>query len=123
MLLTLAAEPTVEIGEWQTDASGERVWVRDGVSRRIAPRNPADASTFDHTYGTRLGRFDIVPDVAGGYDVLRGRAREADLAGRPVAIAHPVDVLTGMTRPRRDKDGPRVRQLRELLLRELAERG
>ena len=120
VLVALDAEPTIEIGAWQVDGAGERVWVRDGVPREIAPRDPDNAATFDHTYSTRLGRFDIVPDVAGGYVVLRPRARYAELAGHRVAIAHPLDVLTGMTRPRRDKDGPRVRQLRELLLREIA---
>ena len=120
VLTVLRAEPTIEIGEWRVDEAGERVWVRDGVPRDVGPRDPGDATTFDHTYGTALGRFDIVPEVAGGYAVLRQRARRLPLAGRTAWVAHPLDVLAGMTRPRRVKDGPRVRQLRDLLLSEAA---
>lgn len=119
LLSALAAEATVEIGEWQTDAAGERVWVRDGVPRPIAPRDPANVASFDHTYRTRLGQLDIVPEVAGGYEQLRPRARRLSLSGRRVWVASPLDVLNGMTRPRRDKDGPRVRALRELVRREI----
>ncbi len=120
LLRSLDAEAQPEIGEWRVDSAGERVWVRDGVVRRIEQRDPESPITFDHTYETRLGRLDIVPEVAGGYASLSERARTCALAGRRVQVAHPLDVLAGMTRPRRDKDGPRVRQLRELLLREMA---
>jgi hypothetical protein len=101
-------------GEWGTDEAGEREWIQDGRLRPARPLDPADATTFDHSFDSPLGRLDVVPVVAGTYDVLRPRAVRVLVAGAGRWVAAPIDLLAGMTRPRRPKDGPRVRHLRSL---------
>jgi catechol 2,3-dioxygenase-like lactoylglutathione lyase family enzyme len=101
-------------GEWGTDEAGEREWVQDGRLRRARPLDPADATTFDHSFESARGRLDVVPAVAGTYEALRPRAVRVHVAGADRWVAAPIDVLAGMTRPRRPKDGPRVRHLRML---------
>ncbi len=111
-LSSLGAEVPTETGEWQTDAAGEHVWFRDGVARPPRPLDPHDPTTFDHSFTTAHGRLDVVPHIAGLHADLRPRASRRTLAGHEAWVAHPVDILAGMTGPRRDKDGPRVRHLR-----------
>lgn len=36
--------------------------------------DPADVSTFDHLFCTRLGNFDVVPELSGTYEMLMKRA-------------------------------------------------
>ena len=115
-LAELHATALPEKGAWQTDTAGEHRWVEDGVERPARPLDPDEAATFDHSFATDLGRLDVVPHAAGAYDDLRRRAVRLALAGRTTFVAHPVDVLTGMTAPRRAKDGLRVRHLRSLAL-------
>lgn len=115
-LAALGAEVPVETGEWQTDAAGDFVWVRDGIERPPRPLDPDDPASFDHSFTTALGRLDVVPVIAGPYAELRPRAARLPLAGRDAWVAHPADVLAGMTGPRRPKDGPRVRHLRSLVV-------
>ena len=109
----LGAEPAPEHGEWRLDELGERQWVEDGRLREAQPLNPADPATFDHSFRTAHGQLDVVPEAAGTFQQLKVRARRIELAGAQRWVAHPVDVLCGMTRPRRAKDLPRVRQLRD----------
>jgi catechol 2,3-dioxygenase-like lactoylglutathione lyase family enzyme len=104
-------------GEWGTDESGEREWVQDGRLRPARPLDPDDATTFDHSFESPDGRLDVVPEVAGTYEVLRPRAVRVHLAGADRWVAGPIDLLAGMTRPRRPKDGPRVHHLRSLAAR------
>jgi hypothetical protein len=111
---TLGAEVPVETGEWQTDAAGEFTWVKDGIERPPRPLDPEDPATFDHSFATPHGRLDVVPAIAGSYAELRTRAMRLPVAGGQAWVAHPADVLAGMTGPRRPKDGPRVRHLRSL---------
>ena len=113
-LAALGASAAVETGAWQTDADGEQRWVEDGVERPPRPLDPHDPETFDHSFATPHGRLDVVPRIAGAYAELRRRAAPLDVAGREAWVAHPIDVLTGMTGPRRTKDGPRVRHLRSV---------
>ncbi len=110
----LGAEVPTETGEWQTDDAGEHAWVRDGVARPPRPLDPHDPTTFDHSFTTAHGRLDVVPFIAGPHADLRPRASRRILAGHETWVAHPVDILAGMTGPRRPKDGPRVRHLRSL---------
>jgi hypothetical protein len=112
-LAELGAEAGREYGEWRIDELGEREWVQDGRLRETRPLDPADPSTFDHWFETPHGRLDVVPEAAGTFAKLRARARAMPLAGADRWVAHPVDLLTGMTRPRRAKDVPRVRHLRD----------
>jgi hypothetical protein len=114
-IAALGAEVPVETGEWQTDAAGDFTWVQDGIERQPRPLDPDDPTTFDHSFATGHGRLDVVPVIAGSYADLRLRAAHAVLAGHEVWLAHPADVLAGMTGPRRPKDGARVRHLRTLV--------
>jgi len=110
-------------GEWGTDDSGERVWVEDGRLRPVRPLDPDDETTFDHSFESLHGRVDVVPEMAGTYEVLRPRAVRVQVAGADRWIAGPIDLLAGMTRPRRPKDGPRVHHLRSLAARGSARSG
>ncbi|HEX5040686.1 MAG TPA: VOC family protein, partial [Candidatus Limnocylindria bacterium] len=101
-------------GAWQTDEHGEHHWVEDGIERPPRPLDPDDLDTFDRSFRTRLGRLDVVPMVAGSYDELRPRAARRPIARREPWVAHPLDVLRGMTHPRRQKDRARVAHLRRL---------
>ena len=112
-LADLDAVASIETGSWKTDAAGEHHWVEDGIRRSPRPLDATDADTFDHSFSTRLGRLDVVPRIAGAYGRLRSRAARASIAGQEAWIAHPVDLLAGMTAVRRAKDGPRVAHLRE----------
>jgi len=116
-IAALGAEVPVETGAWQTDEAGEQTWVKDGIERPPRPLDPADSETFDHSFSTRVGRLDVVPHIAGTYADLRSRASRLSVAGREAWVAHPIDILAGMTGPRRSKDGPRVRHLREVARR------
>ena len=102
-----------EMGRWETDEAGEHRWVEDGVERPARPLDPDDPDTFDHSFATSLGRLDVVPLIAGAHDELRKRASRLPIGGREAWVAHPVDVLAGMTAARRPKDAPRVRHLRQ----------
>ncbi len=114
-LVALAATPQVDTGQWDTDEMGEPVWVEDGIERPPRPLDPSDPETVDHSFATGHGRLDVVPRIAGPYAELRLRASRMPVDGREAWVAHPVDVLAGMTSPRRAKDVPRVRHLRQLV--------
>ncbi len=101
-----------EYGEWRTVESGEREWLQDGRLRPARPLDPGDATTFDHSFTSPHGRLDVVPLVAGTYEELRPRAVRLRVAGADRWVASALDLLAGMTGPRRPKDGPRVRHLR-----------
>lgn len=113
-LAALGSEPPSETGEWRTDEAGEHVWHRDGIDRPPRPLAPADPETFDHPFPTAFGSLDVVPRIAGSYADLRSRASRLSVAGRETWVAHPVDILAGMTAPRPSKDGPSVRHLRSV---------
>jgi len=108
------ASPRTVTGRWQTDEHGEHQWVDDGVERQAGPLDAGDPRTFDHAFDTRLGRLDVVPRIAGPYERLRSRAVQLVVAGREAWVAHPIDLLTGMTLPRREKDRSRVAHLRRV---------
>jgi len=113
-LRELEAEPTVVTGAWQTDDAGEHRWVEDGVKRMPQALDPSDADTFDHSFATSVGRVDVVPTIAGSYVDLLSRASRLPIDGGDAWVASPIDLLAGMTGPRRPKDGPRVRHLRSI---------
>lgn len=114
MLEELEAQASAETGAWRTDAHGEHRWVEDGVQRPPRPLDPVDPTTFDHRFTTRIGRLDVVPLIAGPYADVMARASRVAVAGRETWVAHPIDVLAGMTGPRREKDRPRVAHLRTI---------
>lgn len=110
----IGAEPAPEYGEWRVDELSEREWVQDGRLRPARPLDPADPATLDHSFRTPYGSLDVVPEAAGTYDGLRARASRLAIAGVVAWVAHPLDLLGGLTRPRRAKDVPRVRHLRAI---------
>jgi hypothetical protein len=110
--LEAVSQPTT--GRWVTDEAGEHRWVDDGEGRPVAPPDPGDADTFDHSFDTTLGRLDVVPRIAGRHDDLRRRAARLTVDGREVWVAAPIDLLAGMTAARRPKDALRVRHLRSV---------
>ncbi|MGH2516875.1 MAG: hypothetical protein ACRDHP_14580 [Ktedonobacterales bacterium] len=107
-------------GHWETRQDGERKWVVDAATpelhaQRIAWHlDPADASTVDSLFCSRLGNFDVVPEVSGTYETLMKRAVRLRAWGYVVSVAHVDDLVAALTMPRRPKDAPRVRQLREI---------
>ena len=109
----LGAVAALDTGSWVTDEAGEHRWVEDGMERPARPLDPGDPETFDHSFVTPIGRLDVVPRIAGAHDELRKRASRLPVGGREAWVAHPVDVLAGMTSARRPKDAPRVRHLRQ----------
>jgi hypothetical protein len=113
VLVELEAVAVTETGAWQTDEAGEHRWIEDGVARPVRPRDADDPDSFDHSFATRAGRLDVVPRVAGSYEALRSRAERRTIAGREAWVAHPIDLLAGLTGPRPTRDGPRVQHLRQ----------
>lgn len=109
-----------EIGKWETQADGEKKW----VSRKATPEelhqreqwspNPNELSSLDALFHTRLGNFDIVPDLAGEYPTLIQRAQKMNINEHEIRVVHIDELLARLTIPRRQKDIPRVKQLREL---------
>jgi hypothetical protein len=114
-LAALGAEIGPEYGEWRIDEAGEREWIQDGRPRPSRPLDPSDPTTFDHWFESPAGNLDVVPEAAAAFEVLRPRAARLRVGGAERWVAGVADVLAAMTRPRRPKDGPRVRHLRALV--------
>jgi hypothetical protein len=114
VLESIGAEMGSEYGEWRIDDAGEREWIQDGRLRPPRPLDPTDAGSFDHWFESFDGRLDVVPEAAGRHEDIRPRAVRLPVEGRVRWVASPSDVLAAMTRPRRPKDAPRVRHLRQL---------
>jgi hypothetical protein len=116
-LQVLEARPPGPFGQWLPSSDGEVKWVaRRTTEEEIlawAP-NVHDVSSFDHAYRTRFGNLDIVPSVAGTYEVLKRRAVQIPADGCNPWVAHIDEVLARLTVPRRTKDAFRVSQLREI---------
>ncbi|MGZ3599566.1 MAG: hypothetical protein ACXWQ5_07595 [Ktedonobacterales bacterium] len=124
-------DPDGPMGHWETLPDGEKKWRVDAPTRESRAQqaswspDPADVSTFDHLFCTRLGNFDVVPEVSGTYETLMKRAARMDAWGHDIWVVHVDELLAALTVPRRAKDVPRVRQLREIQRRrgERGERG
>jgi hypothetical protein len=113
-------DPDTSFGHWETQPDGEQKWKADAPSPELLARranwrpDPADVSTFDHLFRSRLGNFDVVPEVSGTYETLMKRAVLMQVLGHDVRVVHVDELLAALTVPRRAKDGPRVRQLRDV---------
>jgi hypothetical protein len=111
---------TEEVGEWEIQADGERKWVsrkateQDLLERAAWQPDPDDLTTLDHLFWTKYGNLDVVPNLTGDYETLVQRAIRMDAHGQEVWVVHVDELLTALTTPRRKKDVPRVRQLREV---------
>jgi hypothetical protein len=106
-----------DLGHWETKPDGEKTWIVDETSPEVLAAwrpDPEDPATFDHLFPSRLGNFDVVPEVTGTYETLRPRAVAMEIQGNRVWTAHVDDLLATMTVPRREKHIPRVRRLREV---------
>jgi hypothetical protein len=114
--------PDEPFGQWSTQENGERRWVTfepteaDRQARAAWQPDRNDVDSFDHLLWTRLGTLDVVPEIAGRYDDLRGRATSTDVDGRTVAVESIADQLATLTIPRREKDRQRVTALRTIQL-------
>jgi hypothetical protein len=122
LLLEIKAglDPADPFGHWEVQPDGERKWVVDEATpERVTERarwrpDPSDVATFDHLFRTRLGNFDVVPEISGTYDSLVKRAVPMTAHGHDILVVHIDELLSALTLPRRPKDVPRVRQLREI---------
>lgn len=112
-------DPDGPFGSWQADPDGERRWVerapRPGEREaRLRWRpDPADPSSFDELLETRYGALDVVPELSGTYEDLAGRADRVRAYAQDILAASVADQLAALTVPRRAKDRPRVRALRQ----------
>lgn len=114
------ADPDGTFGHWEKQQDGERKWVVDEATPELRAQqanwspNPEDASTFDNVFCSRLGNFDIVPELSGTYESLMKRAIRINAWRRAIWVVHIDELLAALTVPRRSKDVPRVRQLRDI---------
>ena len=116
LLVEIEATPFA-FGHWTRDEQGERRWVEEQTTpERLAAwrPDPHDIATFDHLYVTRLGDFDVVPELTGTYADLDARALAVGFDGSLVRVPPIGDLLEGLTVPRRPKDVDRVRALRAI---------
>lgn len=113
-------DPDAPFGHWETRPDGERMWIVEAATPELEARRaswspaPADASTFDHLFRSRLGNFDVVPELSGTYETLMKRAVQLEAWGLVIWVVHVDELLAALTVPRRAKDVSKVRQLREL---------
>ncbi len=117
LLRDLEAQPLGPFGSWTTLDTGERKWVpRPTTERELAEWEPdiGDLGTLDHLFVTRLGNFDVVPELTGTYEFLSRRARQMPWQGVNLRLAHIDELLARLTVPRREKDIARVAGLREI---------
>ena len=118
LLIEMEAQPPLDFGRWEVQDDGERKWVvfEPTPEQLEAKKNwkpdPANVEGFDSLFHTRLGNFDVVPELSGTYEELMKRAVVMQHAGRPLHVMHVDALLAALTVPRRAKDVERVRALR-----------
>lgn len=126
LLRMIGAAPAGSPGQWEIQPDGERTWVAATHAGDDQPAswmpNPADPASLDRLFTTRHGNIDIVPEIAGTFPRLSERAVTMTAYGQSISIAHIDDLLTTLTKPRRAKDVPRVRQLRDIQHRRASDR-
>ncbi|WP_216213862.1 nucleotidyltransferase family protein [Amycolatopsis aidingensis] len=85
-------------------------WV-DGLSARECREwtpEPPTVRGLDHLFVTRLGLLDIPPELTGTYAQLRPGATRFELAGVPVWVCDPEEVLRRLPAEPRPKDQRRA---------------
>ncbi|MEV6236628.1 hypothetical protein [Lentzea sp. NPDC051838] len=65
---------------------------------------PLTSEQLDHLFVTRLGMVDVPPKLTGTYAQLKKGASELELAGVPVWVCDPHEVLDRVPDPPRPKD-------------------
>lgn len=71
---------------------------------------PATAEQLDHLFVTRLGMLDVPPKLTGTYAELRPGATVVEVAGVPVLVCAPEEVLGRLPERPRPKDVERAEQ-------------
>lgn len=69
---------------------------------------PATPENLDHLFVTRLGMLDVPPEITGTYAHLRAGATEREVAGVPVWVCDPREVLDRIPDPPRRQDRERA---------------
>jgi len=112
-------------GTWTEQPDGRMRWIEtpstdaERAARAAAwSPHPDDPATFDHLFRTRLGNFDVTPEIAGAYAALAPRAVRARFEGHEVQVAPVGDLLERLAMSRREKDVERIRALRALQARD-----
>ncbi|HYF61172.1 MAG TPA: hypothetical protein VD886_00070 [Herpetosiphonaceae bacterium] len=121
-LTALGATAEPASGAWERDDRGEWAWKTAELTsaERAAWQwqpNVDDWQTFDRGFTTPYGQLDVVPQIAGTYEELVGRAEPQLVRDLSILIVSLADLLARLTVPRRAKDVERVRQLRLLQAR------
>ena len=117
VLKVIEARPSGPFGEWEVQPDGEMKWIsRPTTPQEVAAWTPSakDLSTLDCLFRTRLGNFDVVPEITGSFDELKQRAVQLPAHGFNPWVAHVDDLIARLTVPRREKDIPRVTGLRKI---------
>jgi hypothetical protein len=113
-------EADAPFGHWEPRPDGELRWIVDETTPELLAQranwrpDPGDPRTFDTLLCSRLGSFDIVPELGGTYDTLMKRAVRLRVWEHDLWVVHLDELLAALTVPRRPKDVPRVRQLRAI---------
>ena len=116
----IEASPEPLGGHWEIQPDGEYVWVEDEITPELQKKfecwrpDPDYPNTYDFLFRSRLGNFDVVPEMAGNYQYLVQCAVPLTVGSHGIQVAHIDDLLVSLTKPRRKKDGARVRQLRSI---------
>lgn len=77
--------------------------------------SPATEANLDHLFVTSLGMLDVPPRVCGTYDELIGQATVVDIAGVPVPVCDPSEVLSRLAGRTRPKDLQRADTYQKML--------
>ncbi|WP_433555970.1 hypothetical protein ACQPWY_26830 [Pseudonocardia xinjiangensis] len=72
--------------------------------------DPSDPTCFDHLFVTSLGLLDLPPSLTGTFEALRRESVAVDIAGIPVQVCNPHEVLDRLDGRRRAKDVERTAQ-------------
>jgi hypothetical protein len=72
--------------------------------------DPSDPTSFDHLFVTSLGLLDLPPSLTGTFEALRRESVAVDIAGVPVQVCNPHEVLGRLDGRRRAKDVERTDQ-------------
>lgn len=78
---------------------------------------PASEANLDHLFVTSLGMLDVPPRVCGTYEQLIPQSVTVDIAGVPVSVCDPREVLARLDGRTRPKDLQRAAIYQQLLSR------
>ena len=120
-LKDLEAAPQGPFGSWSVTDAGAWKWMaRPTTDQELAEWTPdaRNVESLDHLFVTRLGNFDVVPRIAGTYEMLRPRAAQHSWRGCHLHVACVDDLLARLTEAGREKDRRRLAALQALRRRD-----